>query len=98
MGDTEISTFDYNGVDRLSIGGSSQSQDMVGHTGSVFVTFEDSNDYHMMWAKEFYKTSYSGQMLQIREINIVSAMFIVFVGISNPLIIMKLSTIDGSMQ
>ena len=47
------------------MGGKSSSGDVVTHSGSAILIYEEAIDYQLLWAKEFFKTTYAGQDLGV---------------------------------
>ena len=63
LSDTEILAWDYQNDGtkaRLVMGGRSNSGDVVTHTGSAILIYEDAINYKVLWAKEFYRFDYMG--------------------------------------
>ena len=99
LGDAYITCFDYQfttSIERLLVGGRSQSQDVTSHVDSGFLTYEDTKDYMMIWAKEIFFTTWPSFKLVDCSINIGSNY--VYAVTTDPLQMVMLNGVDGSLM
>ncbi len=80
------------------MGGRSSSGDIVTHTGSAVVIYEDTLTYQLLWAKEFFLSNYATQNIGIVESIIYDLPTDqVILGTSQPVVIVKINGASGQI-